>query len=325
MAHELDFSTGKAACFVTGKAAWHRLGVRVDAAQTSDQAIRLARLDWSVEKRNMAAAIPGGGWSPVEGSYAVVRSDTQTALGVVGEFYHPLQNAAAFDFMDSIVGDRLAMFETAGALKGGRRVWMLARLPREIRAAGDDVIHPYVLLTNSHDGTSAVRIIPTTVRVVCQNTLNLALRGVKASEGLSIVHTASLTNRVAEARRKFGIVLDRVDRFELESQALARRSLSTAELATYFSGLVDSRAEKGQKKLLEQFFENLNNPRNTLKGIEGSAWAAYNAVSEWSDHQVAVRGGNSMERDDARLSSIWFGTAARMKERAFQAALAIAS
>jgi hypothetical protein len=148
---------------------------------------------------------------------------------------------------------------------------------------------------------------------------------VKASEGLSIVHTASLTNRVAEARRKFGIVLDRVDRFELESQALARRSLSTAELATYFSGLVDSRAEKGQKKLLEQFFENLNNPRNTLKGIEGSAWAAYNAVSEWSDHQVAVRGGNSMERDDARLSSIWFGTAARMKERAFQAALAIAS
>lgn len=112
--------------------------------------------------------------------------------------------------MDAIVGERLAMFETAGSLKDGKRAWMLARIPKGIRAAGDDVVEPYVLLTNSHDGSMALRMFPTTIRVVCQNTLNLALRQAGES-GLTIYHRESLQQRVEEAKVLLGLISERVD------------------------------------------------------------------------------------------------------------------
>jgi len=146
---------------------------------------------------------------------------------VVSTGYRAFQNREAFDFMDQLVGEQLAMFETAGSLKGGRRVWMLAKLPNELRIAGDDVVKPYVLLTNGHDGTAALRMIPTTVRVVCQNTLNLALGRAGSTEGLSIFHFENLDARVADARRKLGIVAKRVDLFAEEAQILAARQVSS--------------------------------------------------------------------------------------------------
>ncbi len=96
---------------------------------------------------------------------ANVRSDTHSVLGVVGKTYRVFQNVEAFDFMDTLVGEKLAMYETAGALRQGKRIWMLARIPKEYRV-GDDVVQPYVLLSNAHDGTQALRMIPTTVRGV---------------------------------------------------------------------------------------------------------------------------------------------------------------
>lgn len=324
MAHEIDLSTGRAAAFFAGEPAWHRLGTVVADCQTSAHAINLAGLNWHVEKRNMAAAMPDGTWAPVADKFAVCRNDTNAVLGTVGNFYRPFQNVEAFDFMDSIVGERLAMFETAGALKGGRKVWMLARIPGEIRVKGDDTVKPYVLLTNSHDGTSGLRILPTTVRVVCQNTLNLALRYAASDEGLTITHTESLERRVAEARTKLGVITRRMDQFADEAKALARKSLTTVELRDYFTSLVEARAEKSQKKLLEAIFDNLNNPRNTLPGIEGTAWAAYNAVSEYADHQMKVLGEGDVALDN-RVNSIWFGTANRMKQKAWESALALVS
>lgn len=323
MAHEIDFSTGKAAIFVTGEAAWHRLGTVVAEAQTSEQAIKLAGLDWTVQQCNVAAALPNGQWAPCPSTFANVRTDTGAVLGVVGGFYRPFQNRQAFDFMDSLVGEKLAMFETAGSLKGGRKIWMLARIPAEYRIAGDDVVKPYVLLTNSHDGTSGLRIMPTTVRVVCNNTLNLALRYSTASEGLSIVHTESLEDRVAEARVKFNLITQRLDTFQTEAKALAKRSLNTQQLRDYFTTLVEGRSEKQQKKLLDTIWANFHNPRNAMAGIEGSAWAAYNAVSEFADHQMTVRGKVESEQLDNRVNSIWFGSANTLKQKAWEAAITL--
>ncbi len=164
MAHEIDVSTGKAAVFTVGTPAWHRLGVNVAEAQTSADAIRLAALDWRVEQWPVVARHDGTE-REVTGRVANVRADSGAVLGVVGTSYRVFQNRAAFDFFDAIVQERLAVFETAGALKGGRHIWMLARLPKTPRAAGEDEIRPYVLLANSHDGTRALRMIPTTVRV----------------------------------------------------------------------------------------------------------------------------------------------------------------
>ncbi len=323
MAHAIDNTTGQWAVFTAGETPWHKLGVNVQQAQTSDEAIRLARLDWTVQQCGVEVVLPSGERLPIGSKRANVRSDTQACLGVVGDDYKPFHNREAFDFMDAIVGERLAMFETAGALKGGRRVWMLARLPQELRAAGNDTIQPYVLLTNSHDGTSSLRMFPTTVRVVCQNTLTLALGRAKTSEGLSITHTESLTRRVSEARANLGVIVKKLDAFSQQVQVLARRTLGREELASYFAGLVTNRVEKNQKKLLERFFDNLHNERNAMPEIRGSAWAAYNAVSEYADYGMTVHG-QGLVKTDNRLNSIWFGAANELKQRAYQAALALA-
>lgn len=306
MAHEIDQSTGKAAIFVTGEPAWHRLGTVVEQAQTSAEAIKLAHLDWQVVKKPCFADIDG---QHVEtNSFATVRSDTKKILGVVGSSYLPFQNHEAFDFMDSLVGEKLAMFGTAGALRGGRRVWMMARIPQEYRIAKDDVVKPYVLLTNSHDGTQAVRMIPTTVRVVCQNTLNLALRAATSSEGLTITHNQLLESRIAEARAKFGIIAKRLSEFELQAQAMAKKTMTSEQLATFFTKLVEGRSEKSQKTQLEAWFENLHNERNYLPEIKGTVWAALNAVTEYADHGMGAAGSDETEKLDGRLSSMWFGT-----------------
>lgn len=325
MAAEIDVTTGEAAVFTAGQAPWHRLGRQVAEAQSSQEAIALAGLDWSVDKRNVAAAVPGGGWVPIADQFATVRNDTDGVLGIVGKWYEPLQNREAFDFMDAIVGEGLCRYETAGALKGGRTIWMMARIPSEIRAAGSDVIEPYLLLTNSHDGSSAVRIIPTTVRVVCQNTLTLALRQARG-KGLTIRHTESLQHRVQVARNQLGLVVERLEELDEQIGVLTRTSLSTEELGRYFAGLVEGRSEKSQKKLIEAFYGNFENERQRLPGVAGSLWAAYNAVSEYTDHQMTVFGKDNVQVAlENRLQSVWFGSGRALKEQAFESALGMAS
>lgn len=244
MSHEIDVSTGKAGLFVTGEPAWHRLGTVIKSAATSAEAIGLAGLDWQVEQWPVSADGPGGQRIACPGRLANVRSDTHAVLGVVGKQYRVFQNAEAFDFMDAIVGEKLAMYETAGSLKGGRRVWMLARIPKEYRV-GEDLVEPYVLLTNAHDGTQSLRMLPTTVRVVCQNTLNLALRG--TSGGLCIPHWPKLESRVREARQKLGIIGSRLDDFGQEMQALCDRKLGAAEVRDYFRGLFPTETREEAK------------------------------------------------------------------------------
>ncbi len=127
-----------------------------------------------------------------------------------------------------------------------------------------------------------------------------------------------------EARDKLGLVSQRVDEFETQVRAMARRSMTGAELGAYFAGLVAERAEAVQKKLLDRFAENFDDDTNTLPGMKGSLWAALNAVTEWADHQSVTRGKTEVERADHRLNSVWFGAAAEFKTRAFDAAVALA-
>jgi phage/plasmid-like protein (TIGR03299 family) len=339
VAHEIDMTTGSAAVFVTGEPAWHRPGTVIGRATSSAEAIGLAGLDWRVEQWPVRACDPDdpAAGAAVPAAVANVRADTRAVLGVVGRRYRVFQNREAFDFMDALVGDKLAMYETAGSLHGGRRVWMMARIPTEYRAGADDLIRPYVLLTNTHDGTQALRMIPTTVRVVCQNTLNLALRegGV---EGLSVSHHPRLESRIAEARAKLGIIAARFDRFDEELHAMLAKDLSVAEAGGYFRGLsgadltlsgvegpaVSQRQRNGRERVLGQMLANFDNDRNTLPGVRHTAWGAYNAVSEWADHQKGYRGGTVAEKLDRRLDSVWFGASHQLKQAAYRGALELA-
>ena len=331
MSDGIDQTTGRAAVFVTGEPAWHRLGTVIEQATTSFQAITLAGLDWLVEQWGLRAVK----WQSdlvahADGFVANVRTDTKVVLGVVGKRYRVFQNREAFDFMDALVGDKLAMYETAGSLHGGKRVWMLARIPREYRAGADDVVKPYVLLTNTHDGSQALRMIPTTVRVVCQNTLNLALREAGV-EGLTISHHPRLETRIAEARAKLGIIAARFDQFDEELHAMLAKDLSVTEASGYFRGLARTdipggtdRQKKSREKVYGQMLANFDNERNTLPGMKHTAWAAYNAVSEWADHQRNYRGLDPTEKLNRRLDSVWFGASHQIKQAAYQGALEMA-
>ncbi len=226
--------------------------------------------------------------------------------------------------MDSIVGDKLAMYETAGSLRGGRHIWMLARIPKEYRAGPHDLIKPYVLLVNSHDGSGALRMIPTTVRVVCANTLSLAM-GQAGAEGLSIRHHPSLEKRVAEARQKLGIISARLDRFDQELHAMLATMPTTRQTSDYFQGLLPEattdREKKNRDAVIGTFYSNYDNERNVLPGMKHTAWALYNSVSEWADHQRRVRVTGDLARAENRLNSIWFGTSHRIKQMAYDSAL----
>lgn len=324
MAHEIDQTTGRAAVFTAGAAPWHRLGVNVAEAQTSDQAIELAGLNWEVEQWPLSATNGEETRVACTEQVANVRTDTHAVLGVVGKSYRVFQNRQAFDFMDALVGERLAMFETAGSLKGGRQVWMLAKIPAELRVSETDLITPYALLSNSHDGSRALRIIPTAVRVVCQNTLTLAL-GRGASEGVVVRHCESLTERVAEARRALSIVTERLKGHEAEAQQLHGRQVSVIEVNEYFRKVVGTTElrEAGKQELYDRLWRNLSHATNTVDGMQETAWGAYNAVSFYADHQTRSVG-NAATRDERRLSSIWFGSSSRLKQHAYDFALQLA-
>ena len=171
---------------------WHGLGRIIMDAPASREALELAGLGWQVESRN----IYSGTGAMIPGYRANVRSTDDAVLGVVSDRYRIVQNEEAFQFTDDLLGEGVT-YETAGSLQGGKKVWMLARLPRKYLIAGDQV-EPYLVIFNSHDGSSGVKVAMTPIRVVCQNTLNLALNTAKRS--WTARHTENVLLRVQDAR-----------------------------------------------------------------------------------------------------------------------------
>ena len=170
---------------------WHQMGIIIEDAPTSEDAIRLAGLDWSVNQEKIYLS----DGTEVKGSYANVRSSDGKPLGIVGERYRIVQNVDAFAFTDALLGEGVR-YETAGSLKDGKVIWMLARMPEQIEILGDK-IDPYMVFTNTHEGSGAVRVCMTPVRVVCNNTLNMAMS--RAKRVWSARHTGSITDKLDEA------------------------------------------------------------------------------------------------------------------------------
>jgi len=301
---------------------WHGLGTIIEGTATSQEAIQLAKLDWQVRSAPMFAEVDAGiGYNTeITTHVANIRTDTNAVVGIVSPKYQLFQNNEAFDFMDELVADGKIEFHTAGALRGGSRVWMLASLPRELFASEGDSIKPYVLLTNSHDGSGSLRITPTTVRVVCQNTLSLALRKQTKAEGISIRHTGSMMTRLNEARVALGLVNEKLDQFEIELQKMVATELTSIEAQQFFESLIpDSTSEKAATKKREQWTENMNAPQNNVGNFH-TVWSAYNAVSQQVDHQANYRGQN-FSKQESRFSSTLLEGGNNMKLKAFETAL----
>ena len=207
-----------------GDVPWHGEGQYVgDHDVLSAQAMKAAGLGWNVNKEEIYASLEDGDVY-IPGSRAMVRDSDRKVLGIVGKNYQPLQNSEAFQLMDELVQDGEVRYHTAGALDGGRKVFLLAKIGGYEVVPGD-LVDKFILLYNSHDGTGSVRWLPTEVRVVCANTVALARRGGRG-EGLAVRHTRNMKTRLGEARHIFGIAQHELKKREEFSRMLANTRMT---------------------------------------------------------------------------------------------------
>ncbi len=195
MSHEIEYNKvkGTYSFYSRKEVAWHKLGQVVQEAQTSTEVIKLANLDFEVIK------VPNYAKNQDEyilnpDSFSTLRTDTKFVLGTVGSKYKILQNTEAFNFFDNIVASKEAIFETAGVLRNGQKVFITAKLPDYIRLSNNDVINKYLLLSNDHSGKEAVKVTFTGIRVVCNNTLSMAMDN--SNQVFKIYHTEKLKEKM---------------------------------------------------------------------------------------------------------------------------------
>lgn len=325
MPHDIATSNGRAAMAYFGEKPWHGLGKRLDRPATSEEAIVAAGLDYQVDLKPLVTV--DGTDVPIR--KAVVRSDNGEVLGVVGNSYAPVQNREGFAFLDSVVSDGQLAYHTAGALGRGERVWMLAKLPGSIRVKNsEDVTEKYLLLSNAHDGTAALRVFFTPIRVVCANTLSVAHQRGRGS-GISILHKGDLSAKVYEARKVLGLAAQFYDDVQIGVNRLAEYYPSERQLDDFFKGLFPdpdegsrTRVEKVRSKLWDLF---ASGKGQDIPEVRNTAWAALNAVTEYVDHHRPTRAKSEQERASKRLHSQWFGSGARLKSQAWDSAMFMAS
>jgi phage/plasmid-like protein (TIGR03299 family) len=294
---------------------WHGLGVGVDNPATAEEAITAASMDWGVETQpvyqSMGRLIPN--------KRAIVRTDTQEVFTIMGDGYEPVQNRDAFSFFDSVVAQGEAMYHTAGSLFGGRKVWILAKLPEDIVVTDTDKIGKYILLSNSHDGSAALRMKFTPIRVVCSNTLSVAL---SQQGGFYAKHTRNVMARATEAREVLGLAAQYYDIFAQQVDRLVNTRMTVIEVQDYLQRLYNfkdgiSYGEQDHRivKSYEDTLNLLNHATNRTGGMEGTKWAAYNAVTYYIDHERTVQG--QQYQTDKRLDASWFGGGVDIRQRAF--------
>ncbi len=209
---------------------WHGLGTIVMEAPASAEALKLAGLDWKVVQEPVYT----DNRELIKGYKANVRSSDRRVLGVVSDRYKVVQNTDAFSFTDELLGKGVK-YETAGSLQEGKKVWLLARLPKEYVIAGER-ISSYLVFSNTHDGSGSVKVAVTPVRVVCNNTLNLALETAKRS--FSMIHTGNIHDKIQEAKDTLFMAENYMDNLGIEFEQLRRQKMTDAQVKEYIELLL---------------------------------------------------------------------------------------
>ena len=265
---------------------WHGLGIIVKEAPTSADAIRLAGLDWSVVQEPIYTNFN----RVVEGYRANVRSSDRKVLGVVSDRYKVVQNVDAFSFTDELLGKGVR-YETAGSLQEGKKVWLLARLPREYIIAGER-ISPYLVFSNTHDGSGSVKVAITPVRVVCNNTLNLALGTAKRS--FSMIHTGNIQDKIQEAKDTLFLAEEYMDCLGVEFERLRRQKITDAQVKEYIELLLPMEKDptpiqsKNIIRLREDMMKRYYDAPD-LQKVGSNAYRFINAVSDFATHSNPLR------------------------------------
>lgn len=303
---------------------WHKFSNVISHCPNAEEAIIEGGLDWEVELRKMTINFDDGESIEADDCFGVVRKSDRKYIGHVGERYEPIQNRQLFSIMDRLleVSDGKVTYETAGSLKGGKVVWMLANTGI-IKLKGFEEIQTWLLCSSSHDGSKTLRIIPTTTRVVCWNTLTLAHNlHTKKTQEVRIRHTKNANISIDKARETLGLIKDAHTSFAEEGEFLMSKQLKKdkfRELQDLLFPMIkiinpltnkmeDSEAQtsnaiKKKRETLEHLFT--NGIGNSAPNVAGTAWAGLNAVTQYF---TWMNGRNKGEASETRVFNNWFGT-----------------
>ena len=272
--------------FYTREKPWHGLGTRVEEAPDSREALRLAGLDWRVVQKSSKT---GDGFQ-IPGFKANMRDTDNRVLGVVTDRYKVVQNEDAFAFTDKLLGEGVT-YETAGSLQDGRRTWLLAKLPQRYIISGDEIT-PYLVFMNTHDGTGAIKAAMTPVRVVCQNTLNLALSTARRS--WSTNHIGDIAGKLEDARYTLLYADQYMSELGKEIDRMNHIKLSERQVLEYIDALFPLYDEPTpqQKKNLARMKEDMQVryfDAPDLKSVGRNGYRFINAVSDFATHAKPLR------------------------------------
>ena len=307
-----------------GDTPWHQLGSALPARQPIEVWAKSAGMDWTIHEtpvRYMAdRAGTLGQIMTFEDQKVLYRSDTKAALSVVSGRYQVVQPREVLEFYRDLTEISGFELETAGVLKAGRKFWALARTGKESNLKGNDLVKGYVLLATSCDGSLATTATPTTVRVVCNNTLTIALNG--ATSAIRVPHSTAFD--AMAVKKQLGIAVSQWDSFMYRMKTLSERKVKSHEAMNYFLKVlcqVDSHVDPAQGLMNERALKRVQTlyegeaSGSKLTAAEGTAWGLLNAVTQYVDHERRAR------TQDHRLDSAWFGQGAALKQRALDKAL----
>lgn len=272
--------------FYVRTAPWHGLGTRVDEALTAKNALEMAGLNWKVSQKEISTY---DGIS-VPGYYANIRSSDNKVLGVVSDRYTVVQNEEAFAFTDNMI-QKGVRYETAGSLNGGRRVWILAKLTNEYIIRGDR-ISPYLVISNTHDGSGSIKVALTPIRVVCQNTLCLALN--TAQRNWSTKHTGEIQNRMEDAKEtlfraeeymdSLGNAIEELHNIHIPKKKVEEVVNILLPIPDTATSLQEKNIETQRKDILLRYMY-----APDLKNLPENGYRFVNAVSDFVNHAKPLR------------------------------------
>lgn len=317
--------------FYTGAVPWHGLGIEVAKPVTVEEALKVGGLNWAVGEVDLMTADDPP--SPVLKRKAIVRmdrnpGDERRVLGVAHRGFQPIQNRDGAMLFDAVFGHGKAVYHTGGYLGNGETVWLLAKINKTLEIAKGDVVEPYALMANSHDGSTAFHIRPTTVRVACQNTIALALKEKKFGEQFRRAHQGTMREHAEAAQEFFKATLAELDHVAGSFTGLTKKQCNAESFKEMLAALLPEpkkprniEQNPGLKKAFEQRLADVFEARKqittlretgrgmSLPGSPGTYWGVLNAVLEFVDHHQRV--------DGSRLSYALLGDGMELKVKAF--------
>jgi phage/plasmid-like protein (TIGR03299 family) len=304
MAHEVE------TMFSAREVPWHGLGTVTPDALTAADAIEAAGLDWGVKLHSLYAQV-GGNMKKIVDRFAVVRDSDSSVLGTVGTKYTPFQNRDAFAFADSLVKDDEAQYETAGSLRHGRVIFLTMKMPFDITLHGGDKTNIYLMLRTSHDGTMAIGAYATAVRVVCMNTMTAAVS--QAPHKWSVAHVSNMAQKLEEARDSMLKTAAYAEAYTDMGNTMIEKKVTDDQVVTMLKASLVKRPKTDERiELIMDYYHN-----SPLNGFQGTAWGAFNALTEYMDH------GRETTSPEAVFNQIMDGEIASVRNKFAKVLLAV--